>query len=112
MPPRRAERRQACDAAQARTRLRAAYAQLELTDLASPASGAAERKAAVSSAVLAGIAAADCASCAALGERSRSQNHRDAAALLREIQPGGADAARHFERLIRQKDAARYGFED
>lgn len=61
---------------------------------------------------MAGIGAADAACCAALRVRSRSQQHRDAADLLRQIEPGGAEAARHFERLIALKDAAQYGFED
>jgi hypothetical protein len=80
--------------------------------MASVADDVAERKAATSCAVLAGIAAADAACCAALGERSRSQDHRDASKLLRSIEPGGPDAARHFERLIGLKDQSQYGFED
>jgi hypothetical protein len=110
--PRKVGRVQPCDAAQARARLRDAQAQMELAELAQPASSPEERKAAVSCAVLAGIDATDAACCAALGERSRSQTHQDAADLLRQIQPGGAAAARQFERLIALKDAAQYGFED
>lgn len=112
MPRHRARRVQPCDAAQARTRLRDAEAQQDLAQLAHPGSSAEERKAAASCAVLAGVGAADAACCAALGERSRSQHHRDAADLLKQIEPGGVDAARHFERLIGLKDAAQYGFED
>ena len=52
------------------------------------------------------------ACCAVLGERSRSQSHRDASDLLRAVEPGGSDAARHFERLIGLKDQSRYGFDD
>ena len=62
--------------------------------------------------MLAGIAATDAACCAAFGRRSRSQNHRDAAALVREVSPGGPEAARQFERLLGLKDQAQYGFED
>lgn len=60
-------------------------------------------------AVLAGIAAADAACCAALGRRARGQDHRQAVSLLTDVQPGGAEAARHLERLLNVKDAAHYG---
>jgi hypothetical protein len=60
-------------------------------------------------AVLAGIAAADAACCAALGRRSRGQDHRQAVALLAEVEPGGPEAARHLERLLDLKDSAHYG---
>jgi hypothetical protein len=50
--------------------------------------------------VLAGIAAADAVCCSALGRRSRSQNHRDAVALVRQVFPAGPAAARHLERLL------------
>lgn len=110
MTPRRAGRTQSCDERAARSRLRDAYAQLELAELAT--SSAEEKKAAASCAVLAGIAASDAACCAALGERSRSQDHRDAVALLRQVAPGGRDAAAQLERLLGLKDQAQYGFED
>jgi hypothetical protein len=103
---------QACDRREATTRLRDARAQLDLATTANATDGAPERKAAASCAVLAGIAAADAACCAALRERSRSQNHRDASNLLRAIEPGGKEAAGHFERLINLKDQSQYGFED
>lgn len=60
-------------------------------------------------AVLAGIAASDAACWAALRKRSRSQNHRDARALLSQIEPGGDKAAKAFSRLIDLKDTAHYG---
>jgi hypothetical protein len=60
--------------------------------------------------VLAGIAASDAACCAALGRRSRSSNHHDAERLLREIAPGGPDAANRLRRLLDLKDNAQYGF--
>jgi hypothetical protein len=110
--PRRAGRTQSCDERGARTRLRDAYAQLELAELATAPSSAEETKAAASCAVLAGIAASDTACCAALGKRSRSQDHRDAIALLRQVAPGGGDAAGQLERLLGLKDHAQYGFED
>jgi hypothetical protein len=103
---------QPCSRTEATARLRDARAQLELANRADVTSGAAERKAAASCAVLAGIAAADAACCAALGQRSRSQNHRDASRLLREIHPDGSSAAGRFERLIGLKDQSQYGFDD
>jgi len=56
-----------------------------------------------------GIASADAACCAALGRRSRSEDHREAAALLREIVPDGARAAKALVELLNLKDTAQYG---
>ena len=109
---RKTARLQDCDVAQARGRLRDAQAQLDLAELADVNSSAEERKAATSCAVVAGIAAADAACCAALRQRSRGQDHREASDLLRRIAPGGEQAARHLGRLIGLKDAAQYGFDD
>jgi hypothetical protein len=110
--PRRTPQLQDCGTAQARARLRDAQAQLDLAEIADVNSSPEERKAAASCAVVAGIAAADAACCAALGQRSRGQDHRQASDLLRRIEPGGNLAARHFGRLIGLKDAAQYGFDD
>jgi hypothetical protein len=96
----------------ARNRLRDAEAQLVLAELAGTNSSPADRKAAASCAVIAGIAASDAACCKALGERMRSQDHRDAIDLLRKVSPGGTEAARRLERLLGLKDQAQYGFED
>jgi hypothetical protein len=110
--PRQASRTQDCSATDARRRLRDARAQLDLAELATAGSSAEDTKAAASCAVLAGIAAADAACCRSLGRRSRSQDHRDAVALVRQVAPGGADAAKQLERLLSLKDQAQYGFED
>jgi hypothetical protein len=59
--------------------------------------------------VLSGIAAADAACCAALGRRSRGEDHREAAALLRQIVPEGDRAARALIDLLNLKDTAQYG---
>lgn len=61
--------------------------------------------------MIAGIAASDAACCAALGRRSRTQDHRDATAMLRGI-AGGSDAANDLARLLRRKDQSQYGFAD
>lgn len=82
--------RSPCDRTQARTRLDNARKSLEVAELAAgedeiPAS----RSVAAALAVLSGIAFADAACCAALGRRSRGDDHREAAILLRQIVPAG-----------------------
>ena len=60
-------------------------------------------------AVLAGIAASDAICCARLGYRHRGENHRDAADVLQQATPDGAELAKHLLRLLDLKDAAHYG---
>jgi hypothetical protein len=74
----------------------------EQDELATPGTAAAL-------AVLAGIAAADAVCCAALGQRSRGQDHRQAISLLAQIAPDGQAMARDLERLLAIKDDAHYG---
>jgi len=109
---RRESRTQDCDENAARARLRDARAQLDLAEIATTDSTPEEKKAAASCAVLAGIAATDAACCRSLGRRSRSQDHRDAVALVHQVSPGGPDAAKQLERLLGLKDQAQYGLED
>lgn len=82
-------RTQACGIPQARQRFAQAPAHLEVAELAGDTSDPDLEYAGVAAsiAILAGIAAADAACCAALGCRSRSDNHHDAADLLAEIGP-------------------------
>ena len=106
----RAGRTQPCDRLQARTRLDNAQKSLEVAELAAaereiPAS----RSVAAALAVLSGIASADAACCAALGRRSRGDDHREAAALLRQIVPNGDRAAKALIELLNLKDTAHYG---
>jgi hypothetical protein len=106
----RSGRTQLCDRAQARARLDNAQKSLEVAELAAgeheiPAS----RSVAAALAVLSGIASADAACCAALGRRSRGDDHRDAAALLRQIVPAGDRAAKALIDLLNLKDTAQYG---
>jgi hypothetical protein len=110
--PRHASRTQDCTESGARRRLADARAQLDLAELATASSSPEEKKAAASYAVLAGIAASDAACCKALGRRSRSQDHRDAVALVRQVEPDGVDASKQLERSLGLKDQAKYGFED
>jgi hypothetical protein len=69
----------------------------------------ASRSVAAAIAVSSGIASADAACCAALGRRSRGDNHREAAALLRQIVPDGDRAAKALIELLDLKDTAQYG---
>ncbi len=105
-------RTQSCGSDEAKTRVSDAQAQLLHAEMADGASLQAEQKAAVAAAVLAGIAAADAACCKALGERSRSQDHRDAINVVRQVVPGGSEAANALGRLLALKDEAHYGFGD
>jgi hypothetical protein len=75
-------RTQECDAAQARKRLADARLFLELAETVDDARDADSLSVSAANAVLAGIAAADAACCRALGERSRSEDHRDATKLV------------------------------
>jgi len=100
---------QPCDRTQARTRLDNAQKSLEVAELAAgedeiPAS----RSVAAALAVLSGIASADAACCAALGRRSRGEDHREAAALLHQIVDGDR-AAKALIELLNLKDTAQYG---
>lgn len=106
---RRSARTQACDRAQARTRLDNAEKSLEVAELAAAeAEIPASRSVAAALAVLSGIASADAACCAALGLRSRGEDHREAAALLRQVVDGDR-AAKALIDLINLKDTAQYG---
>jgi hypothetical protein len=101
---------QPCGKAEARTRLDDARQQRAYAELHDKDSKPAERKASVATAVLAAIAAADAACCHALGERSRSDDHRDAVNLVKQVAPGGPDAAARLHRLLSLKDESQYGF--
>jgi hypothetical protein len=108
MSPR--SRAQPCTRENAKQRLDDAHAQMDLADLATAESAAAERKTAVACACTAALAAADAACCAVLGERSQSENHRDATALVAQIAPGGPAAAHKLARCLGLKHEAQYGF--
>lgn len=106
---RRQTRTQPCGPAQARTRLAQARKFLQVAELVASEDLESSLSVSASLAVLAGIAASDAACCRALGRRSRSDDHRDAAALLREIYPDGPRMAKALLALIDLKDAAHYG---
>ena len=66
------------------------------------------RSAAVSNAVLAGIAAADAICCRRLGRHAVGDDHQHALALLADAGPVGAAATRHLETLLAIKHKAQY----
>ncbi len=110
MKRRSAGRTQACSKSDAATRLAHAHKFLEMAELAASEDDVLEPgSVATALAVLAGIAAADAACCAAMGVRSRGQDHHDAEGLVRQVEPGGAQAAATLRRLLDLKDAAQYG---
>ncbi|PZF83611.1 hypothetical protein [Jiangella anatolica] len=100
----------ACSPAEATTRLVHARAFLEVADLVGEQDDElATPNVAASLAVLAGIAASDAVCCAALGRRSRGQDHRQAADLLGQVAGIGEAMARDLRRLLSVKDDAHYG---
>lgn len=108
-----ATRTQPCSVAQARTRLGHARKFLEVAELVAGEGGGPEyASAAAALAVLAGIAASDAACCAALGRRSRGQDHQQAVGLVAQVEPGGTQAANGLRRLLSLKDEAHYGLFD
>jgi hypothetical protein len=110
---RAAARTQPCSKAQARGRLEHARKFLEVAEMTAGEAGDVEyASAAAALAVLAGIAASDAACCAALGRRSRGQDHRQATELVEQVAPGGVQAANAMRRLMNLKDEAQYGFFD
>jgi hypothetical protein len=106
-----ASRTAACTRADALRRQDQAEKFLEVAELVEADSDqdAASANVSASLAVLAGIAASDAACCATLGRRSRGQDHRQAIDLLRQVSPGGPEAARQLQRLLDLKDSAHYG---
>ncbi|MGV9798678.1 hypothetical protein ACWDTP_11545 [Mycobacterium sp. NPDC003449] len=110
MSPRPGGRIEQCSASEALARLDQAKAFLDVAELAGGESDPlATPGVAAALAVLAGIAACDAVCCAVLGQRSRGQDHRQAATLLRQITPDGRTLALDLERLLAIKDDAHYG---
>ena len=112
MSPARTGRTQPCSEAQAQTRLEHARKLQEVAELTAAETDPDYTSVAAALAVLAGIAASDAACCKALGRRSRGQDHHAAEDLVRQIEPGGKDAANALRRLINMKDEAHYGLLD
>ena len=102
-------RQAACGPGEARERRQYAEQQLALAEVGEPWPTAVERKASGSCAVLAGIAAADAICCQRLGRRSRGQDHRTAADLLRRVTPEGEHLGKDLDTVLADKDAMQYG---
>jgi hypothetical protein len=110
----RSGRSQRCSEADALRRLQHSKQFLEVAELAAEDQGddgsLEYGNAAATLAVLAGIAAADAACCKALGRRSRTDDHDQAAGLVGQITNGGATAAKDVRALVSLKNDAQYGF--
>lgn len=106
----RGKRTQPCGPQEARVRAAQARSFLDVADLilgedddlATPGTAAALS-------VLAGIAAADALCCNSIGTRARGQDHREATALLAQVEPDGRTLAKALARLLDIKDGAHYG---
>lgn len=102
-------RTQSCGRAEARVRLDQGRKFLEVAEVVSVEGEiSASSSVSASLAVLAGIAASDAACCAALGRRSRGQDHRQAIPLVEQV-VGGKKASADLLRLLDLKDTAHYG---
>ena len=103
-------RTQACGRKDAAVRLEQARAFLDVAQLIGDQDDElATPNVTASLAVLAGIAAADAVCCAALGQRSRSQDHRQAVDMLGLVSGVGDTLARELSRLLATKDDTHYG---
>jgi hypothetical protein len=103
-------RRRTASKADARTRVGAARAYLEVADLVLDENAdVAMPGVAAGLAVLAGIAASDGISAVRLGEIHRGADHRGAAELLRGATADGSKLKATFLKLIDLKDEAHYG---
>jgi hypothetical protein len=97
-------------AADARVRLRAAVAYLDVAELVLDDKDRIEMPGvAAGLAVLAGIASSDAVCARRLGQIHRGDDHRAAAALLAQATPDGKKLAATLLRLIDIKDEAHYG---
>lgn len=109
MSPRGIPRTAPCTPGHARTRLSQAEKFLEVAEIVATEELEESSSVATALAVLAGIAASDAACCAALGRRARGQDHHEAEALLRQVEPQGPGMAASLKRLLDRKDEAHYG---
>jgi len=93
-----------------RMRARVARTYLDVAKLAVDEDEA-HRQVAAGLAALAAIAAADAICGHRAGERYAGQDHARAGDVLERTLPDGADLARHFRAVIRDKSTAHYGTE-
>jgi len=98
-------RTSACTPADAASRLAQARGFLDAAELYRSK----EPSVAASNAVLAAIAAADAACCAALGYHATGESHDEAVMHLSTVAPDGKEAARALRRALAVKSKAQYG---
>jgi hypothetical protein len=94
---------------EARARLSEARAYLEAADLYASSDSPAERKVSGSNSILAGIAAADAICGLVLGERSSSEDHGHAVALLTQAMSPAKKVPNSLRRLLSEKTPVQYG---
>ena len=104
----RTTRSRRCDRQAAAQRYDQAKAFAEMAELDPLSSEGPRRPAAVSNAVLAGIAAADAICCRRLGRRAAGDDHQQALALLGDTGDVGMAARGHLETLLSIKNKAQY----
>jgi len=106
--PTQPTRTRRCGRPDAERRYRQALAFAALAELDPLSTDGPTRSAAVSNAVLAGIAAADAICCRTLGRRHTGDDHHQAQALLTQAGELGNRARSHLETLLSIKNKAQY----
>lgn len=104
----RSSRTRSCSRQDAAQRYEQARAFAALAGLDPESEDGPTRSAAVSNAVLAGIAAADSICCRRLGRHAAGDDHQPALALVEEAGDVGREARRHLQTLLSIKDKAQY----
>jgi len=104
----RTSRTRRCDRQDAAQRYDQAKAFAELAELDPISADGPTRSAAVSNAILGGIAAADAICCRRLGRHAAGDDHQQALALLEEAGEVGKAARGHLETLLSIKNKAQY----
>ena len=104
----RSSRTRPCSPQDAAQRFDQAKAFATLAELDPESDEGPTRSAAVSNAVLAGIAAADSICCRRLGRHAAGDDHQQALALVEEAGEVGREARRHLETLLSIKHKAQY----
>lgn len=108
MSPRANGRVAVCTPAEADARRRLARFLLTAAESTMSATDPAQAQAAAAIAVTSAVAASDAICGRALGRYSRGQDHQQAIALLRTVEPGGVALANAYSRVIASKDDAQY----
>ena len=102
-------RQQNCGRPEAAQRAKVTRSYLTTGQLAASEQTAEARNVAAGNAVLAAIAAADAICCLRVGRRNRSENHSDAIALLKLVEPDGQKFGRDMATVLAVKDPSHYG---